>query len=365
MWEGKNKFLIVKNKIIDTKIKEVYCLAFVEPLIKKYVPETYKKLEFYVNYFIEKTRRKPKDNECSDVFMNNSTEELTKNILANLICKKCVSFNLYDENDNIMGKISTTIKQRVQSFEKGQHSKAFFIRSVGSNIEDDNVDSKSMLEVDSIFCDKLLDTEPITKNIWEYAKDKYLQKYGIDINFFNSVVEWNKENHVLIEPWMPLFLSTVYSNDFGGCEAINILNYTEVIGLISLIQIVAVKKNCYDLAHRLTGIVEQQEGLIVTIPRTIEAQLMIDTSEDVSRIIYHDLLACRTRLVIGDKNKTLSKEFRTKLKALSIYFAESKVSFHTHPELCNMMNITTEDMYNYQPSRHLLAQYCMFLYERI
>lgn len=365
MWEGKNKFLIIKNKIIDTRIKEIYCLAFVEPLIKKHLNPTYKKLEYYVSYFIEKTRRKPKDNECSDVFMNNSTEELTKNILANLVCKKYVSINLYDENDNIMGKTSNTIKQRVKSFEKGQNSKVYFIRSVGSNIEDDNIDSKSQLEVDSIFCETLLDNEPIIKKMWVDAIEKYITKYELDYNFFLDVVQWNKDNHLLIEYHMPLFLSTVFSEDFGGCEAINVLNYNEIISLITLVQLIAVKRNCYDLAHRLSGQIEYNEGVIVTVPRTVEAQIMIDTSEEVSRIIYHDLLACRTRLVIGDKNKTLSREFRSKLKTLSIYLAESKVNYKTYPKLCELMGIGIEDMYRYQPSRHLLAQYCMFLYEKV
>lgn len=365
MWEGKNKFFMIKNKIIDTKIKEIYCLAFVEPLIKKHIGSTYKKLEHYVSYFIEKTRRKPKDNECSDVFMNNSTEELTKNTLANLVCKKYVSVNLYDENDNIMGKTSNTIKQRVKSFEKGQHSKVYFIRAVGSNIEDDNSDSKSQLEVDSIFCDNLLDTEPIVKKMWKDAIKKYLMKYDIDYNFFLDVVQWNKDNQLMIEYHMPLFLSTIFSEDFGGCEAINILNYNEIVSLISLVQLVALKKNCYDLVHRLSGHVEFNDNVIVAISRTIEAQIMIDTSEEVSRIIYHDLLNSRTRLVIGDKNKTLSREFRAKLKALSIYFAESKVNYKTHPKLCELMNIDMESMSNFQPSRHLLAQYCMFLYEKV
>ena len=365
MWEGKNKFLSVKNKVIDTKIKEIYCLSFIEGIFKKHIPNSYNKLTYYVHYFVLQSKRKLNDNECSDIFMNNTPEELTKNILANVICKKYVTISLYDEANSIMGKTVNTIRQRVKAFEKGPNSKAYFIRSVNTSDNDTNIDSKSQLEVDSIFCDKLLDIEPIMRVMWEYTLNKYIKKYEIDRAFLHELIEFNKMNSLRIDYHMPLFLSTVFSEDLGGSEPMEVLNYEQIITLISLLQIIAIKKNYYDLAFRLGCNVNSNNGILERQEPTLEGQAIIYTFEEVSRHIFHDLLSCKTQLVISDKNKTLSKEFKIKMKNLAMHFANYKVTYLIHPKMLNMINLPMDYMDTYSPSRNLLAQYCQMLYEKI
>lgn len=372
--EGVNKPIIVKTRLIDTRVKEIYCVAFIEPLIIEKDDEIYTKFCNYISNFVEKMRRKQNENECTDIFRNNTTIEMSKSIVATEICKKFIKVSLNFECSNIMNIVHTDIGTRVRSFEKGPSAKsklknkAIFVRNVSISDEDDSrSDAKSQLDVDSIFGEHLFDIEPVMKATWVNVIEKYTSKYNIDRNDFMEVMQHNNKVIPSLEEYVALFINSIFVDDFGGSYSIFTLNKTEMIGLMTLVQFVAAKRNYCEFAHRISANVKYVNGKPEEYREMpLSAHKMMQQVEELSRPIVMTLLPLKTRAIVEDeKSITLAASFKTVFKNTATYFAITVCYNNTHPIIKRIMDDEAEPGTEVISSVNLLAQYSSLMYDML
>ncbi len=362
MVEGSNKTITKKQKVIDTNMKEVYCLHFLEPLLKLRFQNIYDKLFTYSTHFVEKRRKKFKANQCSDVFMNHSLIEMNVQVIANVLCKKCIHLALYSKSENIMGFILSEITKKISSIEHMKNM--YFIRNIQIGSDEDE-GNESQLEADSIHSNQTMDIEPLIRWMSEKCVERVLKQNDISVEMLKKVVDYNFKSLGYLENHTQVFLNTVFTNHFKTCEAIYLLDNFHIIKLLSLSQIVAVKNKYYDLALRLTALLKMTEdGYEKAIP-TPESDKIVFHSNEAASKIYASALGCKTRLDPKDKNRTLAEDILQKIRDIGVYFTTYKTYINIEPSLGEMISPDLKNGMVYSPTKLLLHQFCQMMDEKL
>lgn len=361
--EGSNKTITKKQKVIDTNMKEVYCLHFLEPVLKLRFQNIYDKLFTYSTHFVEKRRKKFKANQCSDVFMNHSLIEMNVQVIANVLCKKCIHLTLFSKSENIMGFILSEITKKISSIEHMKN--VYFIRNIQMGSDGEDEGNESQLEADSIHSNQTMDIEPMIKWMSNICVETVLKENVISEEWFDTIVNYNFKSLGYLETHTQVFLNTVFTTHFKTCEAIYLLDNFHTIRLLSLAQIVAVKKKYFDLAIRLTALLKPTEDGYEKATPSPESDKIVFHSNEAASKIYSSALGCKTRLDPKDKNRTLAEDILQKIRDIGVYFTTYKTYVNIEPSLGLAISPDLKNGMVYSPTKFLLHQFCQMMDEKL
>lgn len=351
-----------KIKLIDNKVKEIFCLAFVERLFEEHIPEHYEKFLRWIAHFTEKNKKVPNNIQASSTFRNITLTELIKMVTANIICKRCVNIGMYTQSSNIMGVIQGAIRTTVESIEKDTQNNAYFIRQLQSG-GDDAATNESQLEANSMKSRDTFQTDLLILRIYELAVEKYLRLYQIPPQFLEQVTRFNILQNPPIEDFLLPLLSSVYYSDFESGQSIPFLNYEAFMRLVSLTQIICAKKGMHGLAHRLTAQrIKDSEGFYVLKNKTdIDTWITSNAYADAKNIIEENK-AGKTRFSSQEKGRTLIKEIKNWIREFANFITTYQCYYNTEPELARLMG-APDPFYRgpFELEPDLFKHYCILL----
>lgn len=350
-----------KYKLIDKRVKEIYCLSFIEPLIARHIEKDYGKLLNYIEKFIEQSRSDPSKTNCTQVFRNNTIEELIKITSAYLLCRKCVKYDLSSPKTNIMGIICKGAKNVDQL---SGSSNAYFPRQMFESDESSST-KESRLEIDSAKSRFTGDEEPMIAMILEYTVRKYLKKYSIDKVFFDNLVEYNIRVRKEVEEYFQMMLSSAYSNDFESCECIMTLQGCDIFKLISLTQCICFSKGWFDLGHRLmvTRVKHGDTFIMRNQADDVEGRQLKFNLGGFARGVLDPLVDCKTKTIAyGDtKSTTLRRESLRYLEDVAKYFVDWETTYQTYQPLNEAYNQDIKQGTAFVLRVSLMEQFCLLL----
>lgn len=361
--EGSNSFVTKKQRLISTNMKEVYCLYFMEPLLKNLFPEVYEKLFNYgIHYLNTKSRTKrPQQNQSSDVFMNLSQVEMNKQVMANLLCKKGIVFSLSQKSESVMGFTMGEIKKKITNLDKTNIK--FKVRSIQSSGDGEDEGNEAQLEADSTISSTTMEKEPITMFTWEKCVERYKKKLNIPDELFNNAVEYYSDTLDLLDDYITSLMNNAFHSWFTSCEAVELLYQKQVIALMVIVQIYAINNDMFDLAVKLTSKKKKIYGEYELSENRPEYGAVVAVVDTAMRSINQTLGPCKTTLNIKDKVPLVTSAKLT-MKQWAIEFTQVQSYVNIYPEILKMLNTKLPEQYHiqndspYHPSAPLMIQIC-------
>lgn len=352
-----------RPKLIDKKIKERYCFSFIEPLVMKHIPQIYAKLLGYIEKFIEIALGRSGKMSASQVFRNNSLEELVKTMIAYMMCRRCVKHDLSSPTTNIMGIIWQGAKKADQMASNTDF--AYFTRILYDTGEADST-KESHLELNSGKSRFTGDEELYIELIVLCIIEDKLEEYGISEEFFNMVFNFNLEAKKTTEIFIETMLNSAYHDYFESCNGVKTLMYIDLIRLITLTQIICAKKGWIHIAHRITSLPVMQDDKMVMRDQVGDIygnQLRYNTGSFAAPLL-EQLIDCHTK-VINDQKKSSSiyTEAGKLLDSIAKYFTDFKTVVRTHEELIKTYSNSDVSIngQEYVVTMELMKEFCLLL----
>lgn len=341
--------MVLLDKQIDNKLKEVHCVAIFRDLfVRKHGP-LIEKLQNYIAHTVKKYLA-----ETTSSMMHGYTLTTAGYFMyANLLIRQLVNVNLNVRDGNLMTYISVCIKRTVSTVQSAVLQKPTYSRKPMTPKHEDE-GNKAQIELDSQVSRKTLSVGPLIKAALLKSIDLKRSIYSVNDELFDAARKFHLGYGVPIIP-NPInkdINSVFYSRDFGGGRGILMLHGPEFATITSLLQVILLDMDpAYrPLMHMMTAVQADSRAASFTIDDGI---FKLNAGASVA---YRK---CRQRFEdspYGDKGK----EWDNHIQTVTDHLITTGYIYNTATAIWNFLD---EDNLNgkiIEPDEHVITGMCMF-----
>lgn len=246
------QFIYKYGPVLGNKFKERMVASIFTPIFKR----KYRKLIEKINHYAERlVSNKIKKGDANMHYKGYTVANIASLASDILLVKKSASIDLTKQDGYIIKFVASCIKSLTESLQKSSVS-SLLVKTFDNPKENDSSSiveesNSSRIETESRPSKKPADTMALAVNSVKRIIPEIINKYGLDRDLINSVFMWYRDNPVILTPMSVYIVTCYYGLEING-KNIDMVNPTWVIKLAAILQILAMKGNCVNLAHALT-----------------------------------------------------------------------------------------------------------------
>ncbi len=239
------------KKQLDSSLKDLHCVNILSDLLERRYPQIIHKLKNYIMNI-----SKPDVKAKMKYVVHGYTLELaTQKNYANILVKKLVGVYLFRENGNLMTYITTSIREcnRTPPFTASSNKCAIEeLASPSETSSSSEEGNKSTLECGSRSSDKTVDFPILIKAAANDLIKKIVAEEELNEDILADYINYYKMNLFPFTPMNMYLLANTFSAQLGGAKSIYYLNMDNYIQLISILQMLFIKRGYYDLVSLIS-----------------------------------------------------------------------------------------------------------------
>ena len=249
---GETMNMVSSNIHLNTEAKNLIAYDIVSKYMHSSAPAIIAKLDYYVGSIAKQALRK-KGREANDIINNTNRPHVYARGFINV---RFISEEdmLVESPPNILSRIYSVTKTNAEYHQTSTVS--INTRALTKSVDESN---SSRLDVDSATTKTPFYVTCVTQayiDVW--VNDILLTDPDLDREMYDKLLEYYTRHPIEIWELNLALTIGICGGDIGGGEAIELLDYVDLIKLVSIIQMMAVNDGAHDIALLLTAAEHKQ-----------------------------------------------------------------------------------------------------------
>ena len=245
------QFIYKYGPILGNKYKERMAASIYTPVFLR----NYKDLLEKINHYVERLVSNKLKDDINMHYRGYTVANVASLAIDTILVKKSASINFVLKDSFVIKFLASCVKSYVESLQKSSTS-SLVVKTFDNPKESDTSSiveesNSSRIETESKPSKKPVDTIALARNSARIILINTIEKYNLDKDFINSILLWYKNNPVVINLISTYILACYYGQEING-KNIALLDSVMTVKLAAILQVLAMKNGCPNLAYALT-----------------------------------------------------------------------------------------------------------------